>query len=145
MTYQAKPNVKTNYTGHKCRDFMIRIALHPAFDQFIMTMILLNTFVLGIKWYDMPANVLLVTKILNYFFSVVFTIEAIIKLIAMRANYFKDAWNQFDFIVVIGTWLVIVVLTAYPKLEILGTILRTLRIGRVFRIVKRAPSIQIIF
>jgi len=30
-------------------------------------------------------------------------------------------------------------------LTILGTILRTLRIGRIFRIVKRAPAIQIIF
>jgi voltage-gated sodium channel len=78
---------------------------------------------------------------------VVFTIEAIIKLIAMRCNYFKDAWNKFDFIVVIGTWVVILVLNLKLDLdlEILGTVLRTLRIGRVFRIVKRAPAIQIIF
>jgi len=65
----------------------------------------------------------------------------------MRLNYFKDAWNKFDFIVVIGTWIVIIVLNVNLdlNLEILGTVLRTLRIGRVFRIVKRAPAIQIIF
>lgn len=143
MTYQAKPVVKTNLTGSCVRDFMIRIALHPAFDQFIMIMILMNTLVLGIKWYAMPDSVEFVTKVLNYFFSIVFTIEAIIKLWAMHCNYFKDSWNQFDFIVVIGTWVVIIMLNLNLKinLEILGTILRTLRIGRVFRIVKRAPSI----
>lgn len=65
----------------------------------------------------------------------------------MRWNYFKEAWNQFDFIVVVGTWLVIGVMELKMPIDltILGTILRTLRIGRVFRIVKRAPSIQIIF
>jgi len=75
-----------------------------------MIMILMNTLVLGIKWYDMPEQVEFATKILNYFFSIVFTIEAIIKLWAMRCNYFKDSWNQFDFIVVIGTWVVIIML-----------------------------------
>ena len=65
----------------------------------------------------------------------------------MRRNYFKDSWNVFDFVVVTGTWLVILVMQIkLPfNVEILVTILRTLRIGRVFRIVKRAPAIQIIF
>jgi hypothetical protein len=112
-----------------------------------MAMILGNTFVLSLKWYAMPTWCTNITVVLNYIFSVVFTVEAVIKLIAMRYNYFKEAWNQFDFIVVVGTWLVIIVMQmGLPiDLRILGTVLRTLRIGRVFRIVKRAPSIQIIF
>lgn len=122
---------------------MIRICTNEKFDSFIMFMILANTFVLALKWYDMPVWALDITVYLNYFFSIVFTIEAIIKLIAMRCNYFKEAWNQFDFIVVVGTWLVIAVMSLDLEIDlrILGTVLRTLRIGRVFRIVKRAPSI----
>jgi len=48
-------------------------------------------------------------------------------------------WNIFDFIVVIGTWLVQIILKFEigVDLSILGTVLRTLRIGRIFRIVKR--------
>lgn len=147
MTYQAKPSIKVNTTGFAFRDFMINIATSEKFDQFIMAMILGNTFVLSLKWYAMPTWCTNITVVLNYIFSVVFTIEAVIKLIAMRYNYFKEAWNQFDFIVVVGTWLVIIVMQmGLPiDLRILGTVLRTLRIGRVFRIVKRAPSIQIIF
>ena len=45
-------------------------------------------------------------EIINYIFSVIFTIEAIIKLIALKKKYFKEMWNIFDFIVVIGTWVV---------------------------------------
>jgi len=143
MTYQAKPRIKINSTGKKMRDFMIKIATHPKFDQFIMLMILANTFVLALKWYAMPEELVTAIEYLNYTFSVIFTIEAIIKLWAMQKNYFKDSWNIFDFIVVVGTWVVIIVLKMNLSLDlrIAGTILRTLRIGRIFRIVKRAPSI----
>ena len=112
-----------------------------------MGMILANTFVLTLVWYDMSAGWLTALEYSNYIFSIVFTVEAVIKLIAMRSNYFKDSWNVFDFVVVVGTWLVISIMSfdIGVDLEILGTVLRTLRIGRVFRIVKRAPAIQIIF
>lgn len=147
MTYQAKPQLKINTTGFAFRDFMIKIATSEKFDSFIMFMILGNTFVLTLKWYAMSEFASYTTGVFNIIFSIIFTIEAIIKLIAMRWNYFKEAWNQFDFIVVVGTWLVIAVMEMKMPIDltILGTILRTLRIGRVFRIVKRAPSIQIIF
>ena len=61
----------------------------------------------------------------------------------MGTKYFKDSWNIFDFTVVVGTWLVLIVIEADFQLDvkIAGTVLRTLRIGRIFRIVKRAPSI----
>jgi len=80
-------------------------------------------------------------------FSAIFTVEAIIKIIALRKIYFKEMWNIFDFIVVIGTWLVQIVLKfdVGIDLSILGTVLRTLRIGRIFRIVKRVQAISIIF
>lgn len=39
---------------------------------------------------------------LNYFF-VVFNLEAIIKISAWGSSYFWDRWNEFDFIIVIGT------------------------------------------
>lgn len=73
-------------------------------------MILANTFVLALKWYAMPEEVVTMNEYLNYTFSIIFTGEAIIKLIAMEKNYFKDSWNIFDFIVVVGTWMVILVL-----------------------------------
>jgi len=81
----------------------------------------------------------------NYAFMAIFTIEAILKIIAMK--YFKDSWNIFDFTVVIGTIVVLVFSFSGVGGDIStqSTILRSLRIGRVFRLVKRAKQLQIIF
>lgn len=78
----------------------------------------------------------------------IFTIEAIIKLIAMRSIYFKDAWNVFDFIVVVST-AIVVIMTFIPgnsiDLKLQATLIRVLRILRVLKIIKRLEKLQIIF
>ena len=53
--------------------------------------------------------------------------------------YFKDSWNIFDFTVVVLTAVILIINWAGvgEQLEIMGTILRTLRIGRVFRLIKK--------
>jgi voltage-dependent calcium channel L type alpha-1D len=97
-------------------------------------------------WYDMPKVYDEYIELLNYIFATIFTIEAIFKIIAYRRNYFREAWNKFDFTVVVLTWIVVILLTMDLPFDvaILGMVARTLRIGRVFRIVKRVPAIQII-
>ena len=77
----------------------------------------------------------------------IFTVEAIVKLIAQRLLYFKDSWNVFDFTVVVLTIVILIINWAGigEQLEIMGTILRTLRIGRVFRLIKKQQKLQEIF
>ena len=69
----------------------------------------------------------------------IFTIEAIVKIIAQKKNYFKDSWNLFDFTIVIVTIIILSLNWAGlgDSIAILSTILRTLRIGRVFRLIKK--------
>ena len=45
---------------------------------------------------------------INFVFVAVYTFEALIKLIAMRKNYFRDSWNTFDFINIVGTLMVLI-------------------------------------
>ena len=113
-----------------------------------MGCIVLNAVVLASNWYMMPESVTTIVEILNYIFMAIFTLEAIIKITAMRSKYFKDGWNVYDFIVVVLTAIILLLtwLGPYINLEVgnLGvtsTILRTLRIGRVFRLVKRAKEL----
>ena len=54
-----------------------------------MIMIILNTIVLGLKWYGMSPVLLVWTERLNLFFQVVFTIEAVMKLMAFGFSYFQ--------------------------------------------------------
>ena len=63
-----------------------------------------NTISLGVTWYNEPKSVTYITIALNYFFSSVFILEVILKLVGLGIKpYFKDNWNRFDFIVVIIT------------------------------------------
>lgn len=117
-----------------------------------MACIILNTAVLAVKWYMMPESVISVVEILNYIFMVIFTIEAIVKIIAMRSKYFLDGWNIFDFSVVLLTAIILGLSWIGPKfglevgnLGVTSTILRSLRIGRIFRLVKKAKELQVIF
>ena len=61
----------------------------------------MNTIVMAIEWPYMSKQVSTVTQTLNYFFSAIFLIEAVLKLIGLGTRYFKDNWNIFDFTIVI--------------------------------------------
>jgi len=39
----------------------------------------------------------------NYIFTVIFILEATLKLIAYGDTYFNNSWNQFDFFVVVAS------------------------------------------
>lgn len=39
----------------------------------------------------------------NYVFTIIFLIEAILKLIAFGGSYFNNSWNKFDFFVVVSS------------------------------------------
>ncbi len=116
------------------------------FDVFIMSCIIFNTFVLTLKWYDQPQAVTDLTEGLNYMFAGIFTLEAIIKLLAHGKNYFKEGWNLFDFSIVIGTYVgIVITLTTDVSVGPSTTIIRSFRIFRVFRLVKRARSLRLMF
>ena len=61
---------------------MIRMTEHRQFDNIIMICIMANTFVLGFVWYGQSEDIKAVLEIFNYIFVVIFTIEAIFKIIA---------------------------------------------------------------
>jgi hypothetical protein len=84
---------------------------------------------------------------MNYVFTSIFSIEAIIQLIAIEPRvYFSDGWNIFDTVIILGSVLSIFI-SANTSLEIRGviTILRSFRILRLLRLIKRGNSLRLIF
>jgi len=61
---------------------MIILTEHRFFDTFIMICILANTVVLGFVWYMQSQGIKDVLEVLNYCFMAIFTVEAIVKIIA---------------------------------------------------------------
>ena len=70
------------------------------------------------------------------------------KISAMGCDYFRDSWNKFDFTVVVGT-IVVLLISQFPEIGVdlstQMTIGRVLRILRVLRIIKRAEQLNVIF
>ncbi|XP_038208534.1 voltage-dependent calcium channel type A subunit alpha-1 isoform X2 [Zerene cesonia] len=81
-----------------------RIVVSTPFEYFIMALIVLNTLLLMMKYYnqnDLYADIL---KYSNMGFTGMFSVETVLKIIAYGVkNFFKDPWNTFDFITVIGS------------------------------------------
>uniref|UniRef100_A0A8C1UJF0 Voltage-dependent L-type calcium channel subunit alpha n=1 Tax=Cyprinus carpio TaxID=7962 RepID=A0A8C1UJF0_CYPCA len=74
------------------------------FEYLMFFLIMLNTLCLGIQHCNQSDHITKLSDTLNLIFTVLFTGEMIVKLIAFKAKgYFGDPWNVFDFIIVVGS------------------------------------------
>lgn len=70
---------------------------------------MINTITLAMKFYRQGDTYTEVLDYLNLIFTAVFALEFVFKLAAFRfKNYFGDAWNVFDFIIVLGSFIDII-------------------------------------
>uniref|UniRef100_A0A672LR62 Voltage-dependent L-type calcium channel subunit alpha n=1 Tax=Sinocyclocheilus grahami TaxID=75366 RepID=A0A672LR62_SINGR len=74
------------------------------FEYLMFFLIMLNTLCLGIQHCNQSDHITKLSDTLNLIFTVLFTGEMIVKLIAFKAKgYFGDPWNVFDFVIVVGS------------------------------------------
>jgi hypothetical protein len=146
MLIKAKPLIKTRYPENRCRQIFFKLAKNKHFDNIILAAIILNTIILAIKWYGQPQIIDDIATNINLVFAVIFTVEAAVKLIAFGSRYFKDSWNNFDLVIVIMTIVGLILGSVSDiKLGSQTTIVRSFRIGRVFKLFRRNKSLKIIF
>ncbi|CAH2260793.1 jg26204, partial [Pararge aegeria aegeria] len=80
------------------------------FEYVIFFFIVLNTIALMMKYHNANAEYKKALDYLNMILTTVFMLEFVFKLSAFRfKNYFGDAWNTTDFILVVGSIIDIVV------------------------------------
>jgi hypothetical protein len=146
LLLNVKPKIATNRPENGFRQLCFDISVHRYFEVFILTSIALNSVQLTIHWPDMTADTEGILKNLNVVFTVIFSSEAVIKIIAFKRLYFKDSWNLFDFLVVMangGLFLIQFFTTVHFATAAL--IIRSLRIGRLYKLFRNLPTLQIIF
>ncbi|KAM6217306.1 voltage-dependent L-type calcium channel subunit alpha-1S [Rhynchocyon petersi] len=74
------------------------------FEYLMFALIMLNTICLGMQHYNQSEQMNQISDILNVAFTIIFTLEMVLKLMAFKARgYFGDPWNVFDFLIVIGS------------------------------------------
>ncbi|KAA0714093.1 Voltage-dependent L-type calcium channel subunit alpha-1D [Triplophysa tibetana] len=107
------------------------------FEYIMFVLILLNTVTLAVQHYEQSKFFSYVMDILNMVFTGLFTVEMIIKLMALRLrHYFVDAWNSFDALIVVGS-VVDIVVTEFSSSEDSSRVSITFfRLFRVMRLVK---------
>ena len=70
-------------------------------QSFIMICIVINTIILSMSWYGQPDYYNSTFDNLNLVFTVIFTLEFLIKVAGYGSRLFADGWNTFDMIVVL--------------------------------------------
>jgi hypothetical protein len=111
------------------------------FDVFIMATIMLNIVQMAVSYQGQPAWYTSFLAGINYIFTVIFLVEAILKMIAYGWSYFGTAWNKFDFFVVMSSLLDLAMdfadadqMQAIAIGPQLARIMRVLRVTRVLRL-----------
>uniref|UniRef100_A0A158QEI6 EF-hand domain-containing protein n=1 Tax=Hymenolepis diminuta TaxID=6216 RepID=A0A158QEI6_HYMDI len=138
-----------------------QLVVSGPFEYFIMTMIALNTLILMMK-YHRPENSLLSTleaddntkayesycaslMYLNTAFTGMFTIECLLKILAFGPrNYFRDRWNIFDFITVIGSITDVLVTSSQDTSFLNLGFLRLFRAARLVKMLRQGYTIRIL-
>ncbi|XP_072298570.1 voltage-dependent T-type calcium channel subunit alpha-1I isoform X2 [Eucyclogobius newberryi] len=131
----------------------VRLMIHTLctnhyLDLIITFIICINVITMSLEHFDQPHSLDMALKYCNYFFTSMFVLEAVLKLIAFGfRRFFKDRWNQLDLAIVL---LSVVGITleeidfsaALPINPTIIRIMRVLRIARVLKLLKMATGMR---
>ncbi|XP_015229541.1 PREDICTED: voltage-dependent P/Q-type calcium channel subunit alpha-1A-like isoform X17 [Cyprinodon variegatus] len=125
---------------------MWHFVVSPPFEYSIMALIALNTIVLMMKFQGASQSYDNVLKYLNIVFTTFFFMESILKIIAFGPlNYFRDAWNVFDFVSVIGSITDILVTEFWNLNNFINlSFLRLFRAARLIKLLRQGETIRIL-
>ena len=108
-----------------------------ATQRFVIAVIVLNAIVLGLETSpaanDAAGDLLI---LLDHIAVTIFVVEISIKLIVYRFRFFTNAWNVFDFLIVVVCFI--------PFGASFAPVLRLFRLFRVLRLVSVIPRLQVI-
>lgn len=107
--------------------------------NFILAVIILNSVLLGLLTYPGVEKLCgSFLQVICFICVVIFTVELIIKLYVYGKDFFKDGWNNFDFVLVAMSW--IPTGGAFSSFRAF----RVLRALRALRLVTRLEKLRII-
>lgn len=123
----------------KHRMMIHNMVMHRYFDLGVALIIFLNVITMALEHYMMPLVMDQIMRYFNYIFTIVFILEAVLKIIALSfRRYIKDRWNKLDMFIVILSVVSIVLeeLDADDFIPVNPTIVRTMRVLRIARVLK---------
>uniref|UniRef100_A0A671WFL7 Sodium channel protein n=1 Tax=Sparus aurata TaxID=8175 RepID=A0A671WFL7_SPAAU len=125
--------------------FFFDLSGKQVFDIIIMVLILFNMITMMVETDEQSPQMEYILNNINLAFIIVFTIECLIKIVALRYYFFTVGWNIFDFVVVILSIVGIVLADIIEKYFVSPTLFRVIRlarIGRILRLIRGAKGIR---
>lgn len=149
LILQAEPDYNsTNVPKNIVRRYFHDLVSSDRFDVAIMSCIILNMLQMGCFAEGMSEGMIWFLDFTNIIFTIVFIIEAVLKLIAFGGSYFENAWNKFDFFVVASSIMDFVLSaldsSSLDAVKVLPQLARVMRVLRVTRLLKFAEGLQAI-
>uniref|UniRef100_A0A8C1CGN8 Voltage-dependent L-type calcium channel subunit alpha n=1 Tax=Cyprinus carpio carpio TaxID=630221 RepID=A0A8C1CGN8_CYPCA len=153
VEYALKARPLRRYIPKNPYQYKVWYVVNSTYFEYLMfTLILLNTICLAMQHHGQSQSFSKAMNILNMLFTGLFTVEMILKLIAfkprVRHGYFSDPWNVFDFLIVIGS-IIDVILSEINGLQntednarISITFFRLFRVMRLVKLLSRGEGIR---
>ncbi|GHE77147.1 ion transporter [Thalassotalea profundi] len=115
-----------------------RIDASPVFQWSIIVVILLSALLIGAKTHNLPDNAMQLLTVLDVIITIFFLFEIVIRFLAFKdkKSFFKNGWNIFDTIIVIGSLI--------PEGGSGVLLARLLRVFRVLRLVSMVPELRLL-
>ncbi|XP_077337609.1 voltage-dependent L-type calcium channel subunit alpha-1S isoform X2 [Lithobates pipiens] len=155
VQYALKARPLRRYIPKNPHQYKIWYVVTSSYFEYLMFfLITLNTISLGMQHYGQTAEFSYVSDILNVAFTGIFTVEMFLKLAAFKAKgYFGDPWNVFDFLIVIGSVIDVILseidtpgIPATPGAEessrISITFFRLFRVLRLVKLLSRGEGVR---
>ncbi|XP_046452679.1 voltage-dependent calcium channel type A subunit alpha-1-like isoform X9 [Daphnia pulex] len=142
---QAKPLERYMPKDRESFKYKIwRVVVSTPFEYFIMTLIVLNTLLLMMKYYKQSVLYKETLHYMNTAFTALFSIECMLKIISFGVrNFFKDPWNTFDFVTVVGSIIDALVVEFGENFINVG-FLRLFRAARLIKLLRQGYTIRIL-
>ncbi|KAL4640765.1 voltage-dependent L-type calcium channel subunit alpha-1C isoform X1 [Arapaima gigas] len=105
VEYALKARPLRRYIPKNPYQYKVWYVVNSTYFEYLMfILILLNTICLAMQHHGQSMSFNKAMNVLNMLFTGLFTVEMILKLIAFKPRgYFSDPWNVFDFLIVIGS------------------------------------------
>uniref|UniRef100_A0A5F8HC72 Voltage-dependent L-type calcium channel subunit alpha n=1 Tax=Monodelphis domestica TaxID=13616 RepID=A0A5F8HC72_MONDO len=158
VEYALKARPLRRYIPKNQHQYKVWYVVNSTYFEYLMfILILLNTICLAMQHYGQSCLFKIAMNILNMLFTGLFTVEMILKLIAFKPKgYFSDPWNVFDFLIVIGSIIDVILsetnptehtqcspsMNAEENSRISITFFRLFRVMRLVKLLSRGEGIR---
>ncbi len=117
----------------------LRIRSNKVFELSVIAIIIISALMIGASTYDIDPRWMTAIYVLDTAITIFFLVEIIIRILAEKYffNFFKNAWNVFDFLIVTVSLLPI----DDSEMVLLA---RLIRIFRVLRLVSIIPELRVL-